>query len=100
MYQWRRSSDGGTTYADIAGATAGTYLFAGVNLADDGAVFKAVVRQDSRPRQAARAKAADAQYALTAASRHSQTAAADTLKPEAGCRHRTRECRHVAADSA
>jgi hypothetical protein len=46
-YQWRRSSDGGTTYADIAGATASTYSLAGVNLADDGAVFKVVVRQDN-----------------------------------------------------
>jgi hypothetical protein len=44
-YQWRRSSDSGTTYLDIAGATERTYGLASVNLADDGDLFRAVVRQ-------------------------------------------------------
>ena len=44
-YQWRRSSDGGTTFDDIAGATARTYAIASVNLGDDGAVFMALAWQ-------------------------------------------------------
>jgi|SRR5450755_499501 len=43
-YQWSRSSDGGATYADIAGATGKTYSLAGANLGDDGAIFQVVVR--------------------------------------------------------
>jgi hypothetical protein len=43
-YQWRRSSDGGVNYAEIAGATGKTYTLAGVNLGDDGAMFQVVVR--------------------------------------------------------
>ncbi|MEP6501803.1 MAG: hypothetical protein ABJD97_00605 [Betaproteobacteria bacterium] len=42
-YLWRRSSDGGATYAVIAGATASSYTLAGVNLADDGALIEADV---------------------------------------------------------
>ena len=41
-YQWSRSSDGGSHFADIAGATGNTYALAGVNLGDDGAVFRVV----------------------------------------------------------
>ena len=44
-YQWRRSSDGGTTFDTIVGATARTYALASVNLADDGAVFMALAWQ-------------------------------------------------------
>lgn len=43
-YQWRRSSDGGLSYVDIAGATGKTYSLAGVNLGDDAAVFLVEVR--------------------------------------------------------
>ncbi len=43
-YQWRRSSDGGQTYVDIAGATGKAYSLAGVNLGDDGALFLVNVR--------------------------------------------------------
>lgn len=43
-YQWRRSSDGGRSFVDIAGATGPTYTLSGVNLSDDGAVFDADVR--------------------------------------------------------
>jgi hypothetical protein len=43
-YQWSRSSDGGATYVDIAGATSRTYSLPGVNLGDDGAMFQVVVR--------------------------------------------------------
>lgn len=46
-YQWRRSSDGGATYVDIAGATDKTYAVGNVNLGDDGAVFLVVVLQAS-----------------------------------------------------
>ncbi len=42
-YQWRRSSDGGITFNDIAGATGRTYSLPSVNLGDDGARFKATV---------------------------------------------------------
>lgn len=43
-YQWRRSSDGGRSYVDIAGATGQTYSLPSVNLGDDGAVFRVDVR--------------------------------------------------------
>jgi hypothetical protein len=43
-YQWSRSTDGGASYADIAGATFKTYMLAGVNLGDDGSVFRVVVK--------------------------------------------------------
>ena len=39
-YQWQRSSDGGQTYADIAGATGDTYALTNTPLADDGALFR------------------------------------------------------------
>jgi hypothetical protein len=42
-YQWSRSSDGGATFVDIAGATGKTYTLASVNLGDDGAVFQVAV---------------------------------------------------------
>jgi hypothetical protein len=46
-YQWSRSSDGGVTYAEIAGATGKTYSLAGVNLGDDGSMFRVVVRSSN-----------------------------------------------------
>jgi hypothetical protein len=54
-YQWRRSSDGGATYVDIAGATSSTYSLPGVNLADDGAVFEADVKVSGNATVVARA---------------------------------------------
>lgn len=44
-YQWRRSTDGGTTFADIPGATSKTLTLASVNLGGDGDVFKALAWQ-------------------------------------------------------
>jgi hypothetical protein len=46
-YQWHRSSDGGTTYVEIAGATARTHTLASVNLGDDGATFAVSVRSSN-----------------------------------------------------
>lgn len=46
-YQWSRSSDGGVTYSEIAGATGKTFSLAGVNLGDDGAMFHVVVRANN-----------------------------------------------------
>ncbi len=43
-YQWRRSSDGGSTFVEIPGATGQTYSLASVSLGDDGALFAATVR--------------------------------------------------------
>jgi hypothetical protein len=43
-FQWRRSSDGGRSYVDIAGATAATYTLAGVQLTDDATVFRVDVQ--------------------------------------------------------
>lgn len=43
IYQWQRSSDGGVSFVNIAGATAGTYMLTGVTIGDDGAVFKVKV---------------------------------------------------------
>lgn len=40
--QWQRSSNGGTSYADIPGATAASYTTAATTLADTGALFRAV----------------------------------------------------------
>jgi len=48
-YQWQRSSDGGASYADIAGATSATYAIPSVNLADDKTLFRADVRVDGVP---------------------------------------------------
>lgn len=42
-YQWRRSSDGGASYVDIAGATGASYTLANATVADDGAVFSVQV---------------------------------------------------------
>jgi hypothetical protein len=42
-YQWRRSSDGGSSFVEIPGATGKTYSLASVNLGDDGAVFVVTV---------------------------------------------------------
>ena len=39
-FQWSRSSDGGRTYVDIAGANSSTYTLAGAQLTDDAAVFR------------------------------------------------------------
>lgn len=46
-YQWRRSSDGGRTYVDVAGATGTSLSLTGVNLGDDGAEFQVSVRSDN-----------------------------------------------------
>ena len=42
-YQWRRSSDGGSSFVEIPGATGKTYTLPSVNLADDGALFVVTV---------------------------------------------------------
>lgn len=43
-YQWSRSSDGGNSFVDIAGATGPTHTLAAVNLGDDAAMFRVTVR--------------------------------------------------------
>jgi hypothetical protein len=43
-YQWRRSSDGGTTYADLPGATGSQLTLPAVNLGDHGARLQVQVR--------------------------------------------------------
>jgi pectate lyase len=35
-YQWRKSTDGGTTYADVTGATSASLVFASATIADSG----------------------------------------------------------------
>lgn len=42
-YQWRRSSDGGSSFVEVPGATGSTYTLPSVNLADDGALFVVTV---------------------------------------------------------
>lgn len=42
-YGWQRSNDGGTSYADMPGATGSSLTLAAVNLADDGARFRVTV---------------------------------------------------------
>jgi len=42
-YQWQRSSDGGASFADLAGSTSATLTLTAVPLADDGHRFRAVV---------------------------------------------------------
>jgi hypothetical protein len=39
-FQWSRSSDGGRSYVDIAGANSPTYTLAGAQLTDDATVFR------------------------------------------------------------
>lgn len=46
-FQWRRSTDGGQSHTDIAGATGASYTLAGANLGDDGALFLVEVRDRS-----------------------------------------------------
>ena len=41
--QWQRSDDGGTTWADVAGATSATYTTAATSASDNGAKFHAVL---------------------------------------------------------
>ncbi len=48
-YQWHRSSDGGASYVEIAGATSASYAIPSVNLADDKTAFRADVRVDGVP---------------------------------------------------
>jgi hypothetical protein len=48
-YQWHRSSDGGTSFIEIPGATSATYSIPSVNLADDKTVFRADVRINGVP---------------------------------------------------
>jgi hypothetical protein len=43
-YRWLRSSDGGRTYAEIAGATSATYTLSPAQLADDGTLFRVEVQ--------------------------------------------------------
>jgi hypothetical protein len=45
-YQWSRSSDGGATYTEIAGATGKSYKVPSVNLADDAARYQVIARGD------------------------------------------------------
>lgn len=42
-YQWQRSTDGGATWANIAGATAATYTIAAVDATTSGYQYRAVV---------------------------------------------------------
>ncbi len=42
-YQWQRSNDGGTTFADVAGATGASHTTPVTALADDGARYRVVV---------------------------------------------------------
>ena len=46
-YQWSRSSDGGTSFLDLPGATARALTLAAVNLADDGAIYRVTARDTS-----------------------------------------------------
>ena len=41
--QWQRSNDGGTTWADVSGATSATYSTAATSAADNSAKFRAVL---------------------------------------------------------
>ena len=43
-YRWRRSSNGGSSYVDIAGATGASFTLAGAQLVDDGALFRVDVQ--------------------------------------------------------
>jgi len=55
-YEWRRSADGGATFAGIPGATSASYTLSSVSLADDGAVFMALAWQgDGSTKEVARA---------------------------------------------
>jgi hypothetical protein len=42
-YQWQRSTDGGTTFTSVAGATAASYTTAAIILADSGTQYRVVV---------------------------------------------------------
>ncbi|HUX90259.1 MAG TPA: hypothetical protein VMV48_06165 [Gallionellaceae bacterium] len=42
-YQWQRSSDGGTTYTVVSGATTDSYATAATTLADSGTLYRVVV---------------------------------------------------------
>ena len=42
-YQWQRSNDGGTVWADVTGATAATYSTASTSASDNGAKFRVVL---------------------------------------------------------
>jgi hypothetical protein len=43
-YQWRRSTDGGLSYADLAGATGETYRLSSASPADEGTLLQVQVR--------------------------------------------------------
>ncbi len=47
VYQWQRSADGGASWADIAGATATTYVFAATRDGDDGSQYRVIVRNSA-----------------------------------------------------
>jgi Tol biopolymer transport system component len=42
-YQWQRSTDGGTTFADVAGAASASHTTAATTLADSGTQYRVVV---------------------------------------------------------
>lgn len=47
VYQWQRSNDGGTTWADLAGEANASLVLAGLTLADSGALLRVVVASGS-----------------------------------------------------
>lgn len=51
-YQWSRSSDGGATFIDVAGANARTLSLVGVNLADDRTIVRVVAQASGSSVQA------------------------------------------------
>ncbi len=46
-YRWRRSSDGGSSYVDIPGATGASFTLAGAQLVDDSTLFRVDVQSAS-----------------------------------------------------
>lgn len=57
-YRWRRSVDGGQSYADIDGATTATLVLPAVTLADDGLRLQVLVTLSGSPTLAATARLA------------------------------------------
>jgi hypothetical protein len=49
-YQWSRSSDGGSNFVDIVGATGSSYTLAAANLGDEAAIFGVTVRDNTGAR--------------------------------------------------
>ena len=46
LYQWQSSTDGGTTWADIAGATSSSYTTPPVTATDSGSLFRVIISDD------------------------------------------------------